>query len=93
MPSDPAAALAQAEAYLGYDDVGWFLLGGAGVGAAVMCVPASIAAIRAGVPTWLGWLGVVAGLASLATVAFFGIFAWLAWIAVASVAMLVARDA
>ena len=27
MPDDPARALAQAEAYLGYDDVGWFLLG------------------------------------------------------------------
>jgi hypothetical protein len=93
MPSDSAAALAQAEAYLGYDDVGWFLLGGAGVGAAVMCVPASIAAIRAGVPAWLGWLGVVVGLASLATVAFVGIFAWLAWVAVASIVMLVAREA
>lgn len=90
-PEDPARALLQAEAYLGYDDVGWFLLGAAGVAAAVMTVPASIAAIRSGLPTWLGWLGVVAGIASLATVAFFGMFAWMAWIAVASIVMLVAR--
>ena len=90
-PEDPVRALAQAEAYLGYDDVGWFLLGAAGIAAAVMAVPASIAAIRAGLPAWLGWLGVAAGIASLATVAFFGMFAWTAWIAVASIVMLVAR--
>ena len=58
MPDDPARAIAQAEAYLGYDDVGWFLLGGAGVAAALMTVPASLAAMRAGLPSWLGWLGV-----------------------------------
>ncbi len=91
MPDDPARAIAQAEAYLGYDDVGWFLLGTAGVAAALMIVPASIAAIRSGLPAWLGWLGVVAGIASLGTVAFFGMFAWMAWIAVASVVLLVAR--
>ncbi len=93
MPGDSARALSQAEAYLGYDDVGWFLLGAAGVGAALMIVPASLAAIRAGVPAWLGWLGVVAGIASLGTVAFLGMFAWLAWIAVASIVLLVARRA
>jgi hypothetical protein len=94
MPSDPARALSEAEAYLGYDDVGWFLLGGAGVAAALMVVPASIAAMRAGLPAWLGWLGVVAGIASLGTVAFLGLgmFAWMAWIAVASIVMLVARQ-
>jgi hypothetical protein len=91
MPDEPARALAQAEAYLGYDDVGWFLLGASGIAAAVMAVPASLAAMRAGVPAWLGWLGVAAGVASLATVAFFGMFAWIAWIAVASIVMLVAR--
>ena len=91
MPDDPARALSQAEAYLGIDDIAWFLLGGSGIGAALMAVPASLAAIRAGVPAWLGWLGVTAGIASLATVAFFGIFAWMAWIAVASIVMLVAR--
>jgi hypothetical protein len=91
MPDEPARALAQAEAYLGYDDVGWFLLGAAGVAAALFIVPASIAAIRAGLPAWLGWLGVVAGIVSLGTVAFLGMFAWMAWIAVASIVLLVVR--
>jgi hypothetical protein len=91
MPGDQAAALAEAQAYLGYDDVGWFALGMAGVAAAVMSIPASLAAIRGGLPAWLGWLGVVVGLASLATVAFFGMFAWMAWIAVASLVLLVRR--
>ena len=91
MPDDPARALAQAEAYLGYDDVGWFLLGAGGVAAALLIVPASIAAMRAGLPSWLGWLGVAAGVASLGTVAFLGMFAWMAWIAVASIVLLVAR--
>jgi len=91
MPDDPARAIAQSEAYLGYDDVGWFLLGTAGVAAALMIVPASIAAMRGGLPAWLGWLGVVAGIASLGTVAFLGMFAWMAWIAVAAVLMLVRK--
>jgi hypothetical protein len=93
MPSDSARALAQAEAYLGLDDIGWFLLACAGVAAALMIVPASLAAIRSGLPAWLGWLGVVAGILSLGTVAFLGMFAWLAWIAAASIVMLVARRA
>jgi len=92
-PGTSAADLAQAQAYLSYDDIGWFALGMAGVAAAVMAIPASLAAIRAGSPAWLGWLGVVAGVASLGTVAFLGMFAWMAWIAVASVIMLVARRA
>jgi hypothetical protein len=91
MPSDPALALVHAESYLAIDDIGWFLFGAAGVGAAIMAVPASIAAMRAGLPKWLGWLGVVAGVASLGTVAFLGMFAWMAWIAVASIILLVAR--
>jgi hypothetical protein len=49
-----------AEAYLGYDDIGWFLLGAAGIGAAV-AVPASLAALRGGLPGWFGWLGVALG--------------------------------
>ena len=57
MPSDNARALAQAEAYLGYDDIGWFLLAAAGVGAAIVAIPASLAAMRAGLPAWLGWQG------------------------------------
>ncbi len=92
MPDETARALAAAEAYLTVDDIGWFLLGGAGVGAALMAVPASLAALRSrSVPAWLGWLGVVLGVGSLATVAFFGMFAWMAWIAVASIALLVDR--
>jgi hypothetical protein len=91
MPSDQARSLAQAEAYLGYDDVGWVVFGAAGIGAALMAVPASLAAIRAGLPVWLGWLGVALGVASLASVAFLGLFAWMAWVAVASVVLLVAR--
>ena len=93
MPDEPARALAQAESYLGYDDVGWFLLGAAGVAAALMIVPASIAAIRAGLPAWLGWLGVLAGVASLGTVAFLGMLAWMAWIAATSIVLLVVRRA
>jgi hypothetical protein len=58
-----------------------------------MAVPASLAAIRGGVPRWLGWLGVLAGVVSLATVFFVGMFAWLAWILVASIVLLVAREA
>jgi hypothetical protein len=73
------AALAEAQAYLAVDDVGWFVLAAAGVGAAM----------RGGLPAWLGWLGVLAGIASLATVAFLGMFAW---IAVASIVMLVPRS-
>jgi hypothetical protein len=89
MSADEAVALVEAQSYLSYDDVGWFVLGLGGVAAAVMTVPASLAAIRAGLPAWLGWLGVVVGLASISTVAFFGMFAWMAWIAVASVVLLV----
>ncbi len=42
---DTGRALAQAEAYLAVDDIGWFLLGAAGVGAALMAIPASLAAL------------------------------------------------
>jgi hypothetical protein len=91
MPSDEARSLAHAEAYLSYDDVGWLILGAAGIGASLMAVPASLAAVRAGLPAWLGWLGVAAGIASLASVAFVGLFAWMAWIVVASIVLLVAR--
>ena len=90
MPADPAAALAQAHAYLAFDDVGWFLLSASGVAAALMAVPASLAAIRAGLPAWLGWVGVALGIASLGTLVFFGLFAWMAWIAIASIVLLVA---
>jgi len=88
MSADESTALAEAQAYLAHDDVGWFVLGASGVAFALMAVPASLAAMRGGLPGWLGWLGVVAGVASLATVAFFGMFAWMAWILVASLVLL-----
>jgi len=81
---------AQAETYLGIDDVGWFLLGGSGIGAGLMIIGASLAALRATlVPAWAGWIGVALGVISLATIAFVGIFAWLAWLLIASVGMLI----
>jgi len=93
MPGDHARALVEAEAYLTYDDAAWVAFAAAGVGAALMAIPASLAAIRGGVPKWLGWLGVFGGIASLATIFFVGMFAWLAWILVASIVLLVAREA
>ena len=42
-----ARELAQAEAYLAIDDIGWFLFGASGVGAAMMAIPASLAALAA----------------------------------------------
>lgn len=79
-----------AETYLGIEDIGWVVLGGAGIGAGLMIVAASLAALRAGwVGGWLGWVGVALGVIALATIAFVGIFAWLLWIVLASVAMLV----
>ncbi len=93
MPSDEALALAQGGTYLAIDDIGWLALGAGGVGAAVMAVVASRAALRAGVPGWLGWIGVVAGLVCAATVAFVGIFAWMGWVAGASIVMLLRREA
>ena len=92
MPADHARALVEAEAYLSYDDAAWVIFAAAGLGAALMAIPASLAAIRAGVPTWLGWLGVLAGVLSAGTIVFFGMFAWMAWILVASIVLLVARD-
>lgn len=93
MPDDHARALAQAEAYLTFDDAAWVTLAAAGVGAALMAVPASLAAIRSGVPKWLGWLGILAGIVSLATFVVVGIIAWALWILVASIVLLVAREA
>ena len=90
---DKAAA---AVTYLAIDDIGWMMLAGAGVGAGIMAIAASLAALRAGiVPTWAGWLGVALGVAGFATVAFVGLFAWLAWIVLASIVMLMSqrRDA
>ena len=93
MPGDHARALVEAEAYLTYDDAAWVAFTAGGVGAALMAIPASLAAIRGGVSAWLGWLGVLAGALSLATIFFVGAFAWMAWILVASIVLLVAREA
>jgi hypothetical protein len=93
MPSDHARALVEAEAYLTYDDAAWVAFAAAGFGAALMAIPASLAGMRGGLPTWLGWLGVLAGIVSLATIFFVGAFAWMAWILVASIVLLVAREA
>jgi hypothetical protein len=92
MPDDHARALVEAEAYLTYDDAAWVAFAAAGLGAALMAIPASLAAMRGGLPSWLGWLGVLAGVVSLGTIFFFGMFAWTAWILVASIVMLVARE-
>jgi uncharacterized membrane protein YgdD (TMEM256/DUF423 family) len=81
--------LAEAAAYRMADDIGWLLLGGAGVGAGLMAIGASLVALRTGaVAAWAGWLGVAAGVASFATITFLGLFAWVAWILVVSVALL-----
>jgi hypothetical protein len=81
--------LTEAAAYNAMGDVGWLALGGAGVGAGLMAIAASLVALRTrAVAAWVGWLGVVAGVASFATVTFFGIFAWLGWILIVSVALL-----
>jgi hypothetical protein len=93
LPDDHARALVEAEAYLTYDDAAWVAFAAAGLGAAMMAIPASLAAIRGGVPKWLGWFGVLAGIVSLATIFFVGAFAWMAWILVASIVLLVAREA
>ena len=93
MPDDRARALVEAEAYLTFDDAAWVTLAAAGVGATLMAVPASLAAIRGGVPKWLGWLGILAGIVSLATFVVVGMIAWALWILVASIVLLVAREA
>jgi hypothetical protein len=86
---DETTKLDHASTYLAIDDVGWVALGGAGVGAGLMAIAASLAALRAAaVPAWAAWLGVALGIASLATIAFFGLFAWLAWIVLASIVLL-----
>ena len=86
---DETTALAQAATYLTIDDIGWVALGGAGVGAGLMAIAASLGALRAQwVPAWAGWVGVALGVASFATITFVGMFAWLAWIVAASVVLL-----
>jgi hypothetical protein len=91
LDAEESAALqtAQAETYLGLEDIGWFTLGGGGVAAGLMIIVASIGARRGGlVPAWAGWVGVALGIVGLATVTFIGILAWLLWIVLASILML-----
>jgi hypothetical protein len=80
----------QAQAYLAFDDVGWVLLGAAGVAAGVMIIGASLAALRLGWgPRWVGIVSLLLGIASFATVAFVGLFAWIAWLILAGLLLLV----
>ncbi len=82
--------LSLATTYLAVDPTLWWLLAGAGVGAGVMAIAASLGALRTrSAPAWAGWIGVVLGIISLATVAYVGAIAWFLWILLASVGMLV----
>jgi hypothetical protein len=75
---------AGAEAYLGYDDVGWVLLALSGISIGVMIIGVSLAAMELRmVPKWAGWVSLALGVISLATLAAIGIFAWTLWLLVA----------
>jgi hypothetical protein len=83
---------AGAQAYLGYDDAGWVMLGLSGISIGVMIIGVSLAALQLGmVPAWAGWLSVALGVISFATIAAVGIFAWTVWLIVAGGLMLVPR--
>ena len=78
------------EAYLTIDDIGWVILGGAGLAAGLMIIATSLIALRERwAPAWAAWLGVLLGVLGFATVAAIGGIAVLVWLAVASVGMLV----
>jgi len=82
--------LSIATTYLAVDPTLWWLLAGAGVGAGLMAIAASLGAMRTGsVPAWAGWIGVFLGIVSLATFAYVGAFGWFLWIGLASIWMLV----
>ena len=84
---------AAAEAYLGYDDVGWVLLALGGISIGVMILGATLAALELGlIPKWAGWVGVALGVISFATLAAVGIFAWVIWLVVAGALVLIRRD-
>ena len=84
---------AGAEAYLGYDDVGWVLLALGGVSIGVMIIGVSLAALELGmVPKWAGWVSFAFGVVSFATLAAVGIFAWTIWLVAAGCFMLFTRD-
>ena len=82
-----------AEAYLGYDDVGWLLLALSGISIGVMIIGVSLAALELGmVPKWAGWVSLALGVVSFATLAAVGIFAWTIWLVAAGCFMLVNRQ-
>ena len=84
---------AGAEAYLGYDDVGWVLLALGGISIGVMIIGVSLAALELGmVPKWAGWVSLAFGVVSFATLAAIGIFAWTIWLVAAGCFVIFARE-
>ena len=84
---------AGAEAYLGFDDVGWVLLALGGISIGVMIIGVSLAALELGmVPKWAGWVSLAFGVVSFATLAAIGIFAWTIWLVAAGCFMLFTRE-
>jgi hypothetical protein len=72
---------AGADAYLGYDDAGWVLLGLSGISIGTMIIGVSLAALDHGwLPKWAGWLSLALGVVSLATFVAVGFFAWAIWL-------------
>jgi hypothetical protein len=84
---------AGAEAYLGYDDVGWVLLGLAGISIGTMIIGVSLAALAHGwVPKWAGWVSLALGVLSLATFVAIGFFAWAIWLVATGLFLLFGRN-
>jgi len=84
---------AGAEAYLGFDDVGWVLLALSGISIGVMIIGASLAALELGtVPKWAGWVSLALGVVSFATLAAIGIFAWTIWLVAAGFFVILNRE-
>ena len=84
---------AGAEAYLGYDDVGWVLLALSGISIGVMIIGVSLAALELEmVPKWAGWVSLAFGVVSFATLAAIGIFAWVTWLVAAGCFVVFTRE-
>ena len=84
---------AGAEAYLGYDDAGWVLLGLAGVSIGTMIIGVSLAALEHGwVPKWAAWVSLALGIVALATFVAVGFFAWAIWLIAAGLFLLFGRE-
>jgi hypothetical protein len=84
---------AGAQAYIVFDDVGWVLLGIAGISIAAMIVGVSLAALETGsLPRWAAWVSFGLGVISLATVVAVGIFAWTLWLIAAGAYVLFGRE-